>query len=466
MRRQVLASSEAAAATAPRKKADGGLYKTAIFTFLAVYLVGQLVIILSGDSAATDASGKKAVVRNAVRFSVKEGSNPGGSWDSILSAGRGSSADSGVVSESIDPASSSADEAVAGTGFRSHTSHWVAPVSSVFVSKVTDGGKDFEWSSLDVEPAYPKVAGNEESQGILAARPELEKVGQDWEAEVKAIRQTASDAARVKGEDPEKAAADAQLPPRGDNHIYDAMSITTGHPCWQSPRLLYAMGLDSMAETLSGAPPPRDIQRARAEHAMAPVANNLFCSFHSTPIQGGLQCCCHSNLSVSMARAGETSSPRELPKAGGTFFCLPSMVFAGARNTGVGRLYALFHQHAYMVTAPSPPPHAFSSVTNRMLVDGVMPRYVAHFEKQTPRAWQELKTFKERNSAVESKFSVDASPSYFYGINVSGGRLSGRVGGERERVGRRRGGEAERVEGGGSSSETVSSERFGRLVKS
>lgn len=421
MRRQVLATANDGAATA--KKADGGLYKTAIFTFLAVYLVGQLVITLSSDAGGVNTGSTNAVTRNAVRFTAKPGSFAG-AWDSILSAGRGgSSADSGVVSQSIEPSDETTSEVVGSStsskSSLSHTSHWVAPVTSNFISKVTDGGVNFEWSSLDVEPAYPSIGGNEEAQGILVSRPALEKIGKAWEDEAAVIRQTAKDAARVKGEDPDKAAHDAKLPPRGNSGLYEASSVTIGHPCWGSPRLLYAMGLDKMAEHLSDAPPPRDIQRSRVEHPYAPIVNDLFCVFHSTPIQGGLQCCCHSNLSVSMVRGGATEPPRELAKQGGSFFCLPSMVLAGARNTGVGRLYALFHQHAYMVQAPSPPSHAFSSVTNRMLVDNVMPRYVAHYEKQTPREWQQLPNFVARNKAVSSKFSVDASPSYFYGINVS-----------------------------------------------
>ena len=410
-----------------RPLTQGGLYKTALFTFLAVYLMGQLVITISSDSGG---SNSKTITRNAVRFTAKQSSSFSGAWDSILSAGRGSPAESGVTAESIEPANSVDEPAFGGSAAASHhTSHWVAPITSNFVAKVTDGGVDFKWSSLDIEPAYPVVGGNEEAQGIFLARPDLEKVGAKWEEEAKNIRQTAQDAARVKGEDPEKASRDAVLPPRGNSALYEASSVTIGHPCWGSPRLLYAMGLDKMAQHISDAPPPRDIQRSRVEHPFTPIVNDLFCVFHSTPIQGGLQCCCHSNLSVSMVKGGATAPPRELPKEGGSFFCLPSMVFAGARNTGVGRLYALFHQHAYMVKSPSTPPHAFSSVTNRMIVDGVMPRYVANYERQTPREWQKLATFAERNKAVSSMFNVDPSPSYFYGINVSGGRGGRRGGG-------------------------------------
>lgn len=413
MRREVLAAAGNAAATAPRKKADSGLYKTAMITFFAVYMVGQCVVLLTDSSTPSPTS---SVVRNAVRFSKTA---PSGAWDSILSAGR-TAPDAGVVAESVAPGdagAASAARALPATD-RTHTKGWVAAVGNDFSARVTDGGAAFQWSSLDAEPAYPPMVGHEDATPILASRPALKSVGAAWEEEARAIKTRASEAARVKGEDPEAAAHDAPLPPRGRQHVYDSMSVTIGHPCWSSSRLLYAMGLDRMAVDLADEPPPRDLQRSKLDHALAPLANDLFCTFHSTPIQGGLQCCCTSNLTVDAVLGGATAPPAEAPAEGGTFFCMPTMSFVGARNTGVGRLYALFHQHAYMVTAPAPPPHAFAAVTNRMVVDGVMPRYAGHYANQMPAKWRKLPTFAERNKAVSSSFWVDPSPSYFYGINV------------------------------------------------
>jgi len=294
----------------------------------------------------------------------------------------------------------------------------VESTSSDFKVEVTDGGEDFEWSSLDVEPAYPKFEGSKDATPILSLKPELEDIGKEWEAQVAALEKAASDEAIAAGKDPKIAAAAIKKPPRGGNSHFDSMSVTIGHPCWTSPRLLYAMGLDGMAAYLSDEPPPRDLLRSKAVHAYADLTSDLWCSYHTTPIQGGLQCCCNSNISLSAYRSGKTKPPSEIPETGGSFFCLPSMTFAGARGTGVGRLYGLFHQHAYMVTSPSVPPHIHSSVENRLLVDGVMPRYVQHYLKQTPQEYQSMLTFVERNKAVSSKYWVDASPSYFYGTHV------------------------------------------------
>jgi hypothetical protein len=272
---------------------------------------------------------------------------------------------------------------------------------------------------LDVEPPYPPFSGNEDAIPILTLRPDLSSVGAAWEEKAREIKAAAEEAARAEGKDPLVAAAAVKLPPRGAGDLYDSMSVTIGHPCWASPRMLYSLGLDSMATYLSDAPPPRDLFRSRLPHPLAPLASDMHCVFHSTPIQGGLQCCCHSNLSLSSVVAGKPLDPSGGPGPdGATFFCLPSLTIAGARNTGVGRLYALFHQHAYLVAAPAPPPHVHSSIINRLLVDGIMPRYAAHYAKQTPAEWQRLPTFKERNKVVSDKYSIDASPSYFYATHV------------------------------------------------
>ena len=144
MRREVLAAAGNAAAVAPRKKADSGLYKTAIFTFFGVYLIGQCIILLQ-DSSPLPAGSSSSVVRNAVRYQSKES---GSAWDSILSAGRGSS--DGVVAQAADPNDAAA--ARAAVTERTHTKGWVAAVGNEFDAKVTNGGPDFKWSSLDTEP--------------------------------------------------------------------------------------------------------------------------------------------------------------------------------------------------------------------------------------------------------------------------------------------------------------------------
>jgi hypothetical protein len=422
MRRQVLGAAAAQASQAPKKRSDSSFYKITIGAFLGIYLLLQLFLWVGHDGSGGGAGGK-AVVRNAVRYQQKGSSNP---LDRIMSAGRGD-VDEGVVASSVDAGLPVAftgkvpDSAPKGVFFGTSSevgATLVEATGSDFRVEVTDGGPDFEWSSLDKEPPYPPMAGNEDAVPILAAHPRLEKVGEEWEAKAEELKKEAKKAAKAEGKDPEVAAAAVKLPPRGANDLFDAMSVTIGHPCWTSPRLLYAMGLDSMAAYLSDQPPPRDLQRSKAPHAYAPLTSDLWCSFHSTPVQGGLQCCCNSNISVSAFRSGTTEPPSTLPKEGGSFFCLPSLTFAGARGTGVGRLYALFHQHAYMVTQPSTPPHVHSSVDNRLLVDTVMPRYTSHFLSQTPPEWQALQTFEERNKAVSSKYWIDASPSYFYGINV------------------------------------------------
>ena len=384
-----------------------------------IYLLLQLFLWLGHDGGTSS-----TIIRNAVRFARKsDGASP---WSSILSAGRGAAPGADVVSEPVEFSPSSPDSprrppsAVFFGSADAPGSTLVESTGSDFVAHVTDGGEDFSWSSLDVEPPYPPFSGNEDAVPILTARPDLGSVGAAWEEAARALKASAEEDARAAGKDPAVASAAVKLPPRGNGDMYDSMSVTIGHPCWGSPRMLYAMGLDAMAVHLSDAPPPKDLQRSKLAHPLAPLASDMFCTFHSTPLQGGLQCCCHSNMSLPDVAAGKPVDGAAPPgPEGGTFFCLPSMTIAGARNTGVGRLYALFHQHAYLVSAPAPPPHVHSSITNRLLVDGIMPRYVAHYAAQTPKAWQKLTTFKERNKAVSDKFSMDASPSYFYAIHVS-----------------------------------------------
>ena len=416
MRRQVLGAA-ASAAQAPKRRADSHFYKLTIGAFLAIYLLLQLFLWLGHDGSGGAApSGKAGVVRNAVRYQqaarggVSEGDAPAAVTASAVAAGLPVAFTGRVPASAPTGVFFGASNEVGAT--------LVEATSSDFRVEVTDGGEDFEWSSLDKEPPYPPMAGNEDAVSILAARPALAKVGEAWEASAAALKKEAGAAAKAEGKDAALAAAAVKLPPRGANELFDAMSVTIGHPCWTSPRLLYAMGLDGMAAYLSEQPPPKDLQRSRAPHAYAPLAADLWCSFHSTPVQGGLQCCCNSNISHAAFRSGVSEPPATLPKDGGSFFCLPSLTFAGARGTGVGRLYALFHQHAYMVTSPATPPHVHSAVDNRLLVDTVMPRYAAHFLQQTPAEWQALQTFEERNKAVSSKYWIDASPSYFYGINV------------------------------------------------
>ena len=422
MRRQVLGAAAASAAATPKKRSDSNFYKLTIGAFLGIYLLLQLFLWLGHDSSGGGAGGKGGVVRNAVRYQQKGGQEQRGA----VGGGRGA-IDEGVVASSVDAVPvaftgripESAPKGVFFGASNEVGATLVEATSSDFRVEVTDGGEDFEWSSLDTEPPYPAMAGNEDAVPILAARPQLESVGQAWEAAAAAAKAAAAAAAKAAGKDAAVAEAAVKLPPRGANELFDAMGVTIGHPCWTSPRLLYAMGLDSMAAYLSDQAPPKDLQRSKAPHAYAPLVSDLWCSFHSTPVQGGLQCCCNSNNSLPAFRGGLEAPPPTLPKEGGSFFCLPSLTFAGARGTGIGRLYALFHQHAYMVTSPASPPHVHSAVDNRLLVDTVMPRYAAHFLSQTPPEWQALATFEERNKAVSSKYWIDASPSYFYGINVS-----------------------------------------------
>ena len=425
MRRQVLgAAAQSSAAQAPKKRSDSNFYKITIGAFLGIYLLLQLFLWLGHDSGAP-AGGKGGVVRNAVRYQQK-GDERVASAVAPGARGEGEEggADGGLPVAFTGRIPEAAPKGVFFGARNEVGATLVEATSSDFRVEVTDGGPDFEWSSLDKEPPYPPMAGNEDAVSILAAQPKLAKVGEAWEAEAARLRKEAIDAAKAQGKDAvatEVAVHAVKLPPRGANELFDAMSVTIGHPCWTSPRLLYAMGLDSMAAYLSDQPPPKDLQRSKAPHAYAPLASDLWCSFHSTPVQGGLQCCCNSNISHSAFRGGVSDPPSTLPKEGGSFFCLPSLTFAGARGTGIGRLYGLFHQHAYMVTSPSTPPHVHSAVDNRLLVDTVMPRYAAHFLAQTPPEWQALQTFEERNKAVSSKYWIDASPSYFYGINVRAG---------------------------------------------
>lgn len=440
MRRQVLGAANAAQQHGgmAKKRSDSNFYKLTIGGFLGVYILLQLFLWLGNDS--TDAPGAgKAVIRNAVKYQQAATSSMGNAWNRIMSAGRGSGSVGVVTSEAVEGSALKGDREGSKGGIFFGASGQVGntlveATPNDFKVVVTDGGEDFEWSSLDQEPPYPTLPGNEDAVPILAVRPQLEDVGKDWEASVKGLVKAAEEEARAGGKDVAVAAAAVKKPPRGANSHFDAMSVTIGHPCWQSPRLLYAMGLDDMAAYLSDEPPPRDLLRSKAPHAYADLTSSMWCSYHTTPIQGGLQCCCNSNISASAYRTGKTKPPAEIPETGGSFFCLPSMTFSGARGAGVGRLYGLFHQHAYMVTAPSTPPHIHSSVENRLLVDGVMPRYVQHYLKQTPKEFQAMTTFEERNKAVSSKYWVDASPSYFYGIHVSvcgggGGWVGGKMGG-------------------------------------
>jgi hypothetical protein len=194
---------------------------------------------------------------------------------------------------------------------------------------------------------------------------------------------------------------------------YDGQPVTVGVPCWTDHRLLWRMGLDSMAEEMDGGSVPVETRRSRTPHAHSELVSDLSCTFHSTPISGGLQCCCSSNTTIPYNSRPAAPDP-------GTFFCLPSTVVVGARHSGAGLLAAFFQQHAYLRFARAPPPHVMSSVRSLFVVDSVMPRYLSHYSTPSYLPDDFLTLPREgRPKGVSPYFWVDSSPSYFYGINVS-----------------------------------------------
>jgi hypothetical protein len=209
---------------------------------------------------------------------------------------------------------------------------------------------------------------------------------------------------------------------------YDSTSVTVGVPCWTDHRILWRMGLDRQAEDMEAGRIPQDGRRSRSPHGFSDIVSDLMCTFHSTPISGGLQCCCQSNLSIpyysssggevgtgSGGGSGVTNAPSP-----GTFFCLPSTIIAGARSTGAGLLAAFFQQHAYLQTGRSAPPHAMAASTSLYVVDSVLPRYLAHYSQPQllPEGFAAMPR-ETRGKSISPVFWVDPSPSYFYGIHVS-----------------------------------------------
>jgi hypothetical protein len=195
---------------------------------------------------------------------------------------------------------------------------------------------------------------------------------------------------------------------------YSGVQVTVKTPCWADYRLLWRMGLDFMADDQEDDEVPGETRRSRAPHAFAELASNLVCTFHSTPIAGGLQCCCESNASNPYVDTTKVQA-----KNSGTFFCLPSTIFLGAKNAGVGLLAGFMQQHAYLQFAEKQaPPRVMSAVKSQWVVDGVMPRYASYYSRSMVPGWQDLEAEKRRQ-LVSSRFWIDVSPEYLYGINTA-----------------------------------------------
>ena len=195
---------------------------------------------------------------------------------------------------------------------------------------------------------------------------------------------------------------------------YAGVQVTVKTPCWADYRLLWRMGLDFMADDQEDDEVPGETRRSRAPHAFADLAANLVCTFHSTPIAGGLQCCCESNTTMPYVDTTKVQA-----KNPGTFFCLPSTIFLGAKNAGVGLLAGFMQQHAYLQFAEKQaPPRVMSAVKSQWVVDGVMPRYASYYSRSMVPGWQDLEAEKRRQ-LVSGRFWIDVSPEYLYGINTA-----------------------------------------------
>jgi hypothetical protein len=195
---------------------------------------------------------------------------------------------------------------------------------------------------------------------------------------------------------------------------YSGVQVTVKTPCWADYRLLWRMGLDFMADDQEDDEVPGETRRSRAPHAFAELASNLVCTFHSTPIAGGLQCCCESNTTLPYSDNAKVQSQTNA----GTFFCLPSTIFLGAKNAGVGLLAGFMQQHAYLQFAEKQAPtRVMTAVKSQWVVDGVMPRYAAHYSRSMVPGWQDLEAEKRRQ-LVSGRFWIDVSPEYLYGINT------------------------------------------------
>lgn len=202
---------------------------------------------------------------------------------------------------------------------------------------------------------------------------------------------------------------------------YDSTPVTVKVPCWTDHRLLWKMGLDRMADDMEEGTIPTELRRSRAPHAYSHIVADLMCTFHSTPISGGLQCCCTSNITLpstisKIDTQGNDNHHNEVP---GTFFCLPSTVIVGARSSGAGLLAAFFQQHAYLRYTRSPPSHAMASSPSLYVVDNIMARYLSYYSSPAilPPGFFSLPR-DGRPKAISPWFWQDASPSYFYSISA------------------------------------------------
>jgi len=145
------------------------------------------------------------------------------------------------------------------------------------------------------------------------------------------------------------------------------------------------------------------------------------CTFHSTPISGGLQCCCTSNITLpsTITKTDTQGNDNHHNEQPGTFFCLPSTVIVGARSAGAGLLSAFFQQHAYLRYMRAPPTHVMSSIKSLYVVDKVMARYLSYYSSPSilPPDFFNLPR-DGRPKALSPWFFQDSSPSYFYSITA------------------------------------------------
>jgi hypothetical protein len=382
----------------PAKRADGNTMRYVILGFLVVYGVGQLALLgqstgVLGGGAGGARKGGGARAGGGGGGSGGGGGGGGGgdadaaaaglrglSTDGVSGDGGGAGAGGAVV---VGAAAAGGAPGAAGGGG-----------SSAYAGDAGAALKPFVYDQVEELP-FPAVELDDGGVPIFDVVPRAVVEAADAR---QALLDGRSKADRDKG------------------GKYDSTPVTVNVPCWTDARLLWRMGLDAMAADMEAGRVPRDTRRSRTPHAFAPLAADLTCTFHSTPISGGLQCCCTSNMTSPFAAGPSSSAGAPDP---GTFFCLPSAVIVGGRATGAGLLAAFFQQHAYLRYARTPPPHVMSAPSSLYVVDSVMPRYLSAFAPPAmlPSGFSALPR-DGRAKAVSPWFWIDASPSYLYSVTA------------------------------------------------
>lgn len=193
----------------------------------------------------------------------------------------------------------------------------------------------------------------------------------------------------------------SELPvdPASANFDPTRAAVTVGSPCFVEQRVLANLGLQRMLQNRKGR---YTGQARRSEHPLAAMIKGTSCRFASSPVGGGMQCCCQSDWNDDGVTVG---GPNDL-------FCLPSLTVAGPRSNAMALVSELVGQHKYaIVTKESEPPILDTGAALRDLRDA-LPRAAARALPSLP-ADVAAAAPGQRTKMIAHTFVADTSADYF-----------------------------------------------------